>query len=167
MSSAIAVQASEPDNYYGYRSFKKGKFEFSRDEYFVRVKWPKGSHLMPADVFLRALQRDVAWNFFYGTVNFDHVFGTMNHYGTVEVRLQKLGAGQAAPAGGDGAVLIKGEPGGAKMGRIVCGRGHMALLPKGNAYQFHADKPSVVTIQTVHGALTVERWAEICETKST
>jgi hypothetical protein len=85
MSSAIAVQASEPDNYYGYRSFRKGKFEFSRDEYFVRVKWPRGSHLMPADVFLRALQRDVAWNFFYGTVNFDHVFGTLNHYGTVDM----------------------------------------------------------------------------------
>ena len=85
MSSAIAVQASEPDNYYGYRSYKIGKFEFSRDEYFVKVKWPKGSHLMAADVFLRALQRDVAWNFFYGTVNFDHVFGTLNHYGTVDM----------------------------------------------------------------------------------
>jgi hypothetical protein len=36
-------------------------------------------------VFLRALQRDVAWNFFYGTVNFDHVFGTVNHYGTVDM----------------------------------------------------------------------------------
>ena len=87
--------------------------------------------------------------------------------GTVEVRLQKLGDGQAAPSGSDGAVLVKGDPGGAKMGRIVCGRGHMALLPKGAAYHFHADKPAVVTIQTVHGALTVERWAEICETKST
>ena len=42
MSSQIAVQASEPDNYYGYRSFKKGQFEFSRDEYFVKVRWPKG-----------------------------------------------------------------------------------------------------------------------------
>jgi hypothetical protein len=38
-----------------------------------------------ADVFLRALQRDIAWNFFYGTVNFDGVFGTMNHYGTVDM----------------------------------------------------------------------------------
>ncbi len=87
--------------------------------------------------------------------------------GSVEVRLQKLGAAQAAPSGGDGAIVVKGEPGGPKMGRIVCGRGHMALLPKGAAYQFHADKPSVVTIQTVHGPLTIERWAEICETKST
>ena len=40
---------------------------------------------MQVDAFLRALQRDVAWNFFYGTVNFDAVFGTMNHYGTVDM----------------------------------------------------------------------------------
>jgi hypothetical protein len=87
--------------------------------------------------------------------------------GTVEVRLQKIGAEQSAPAGSDGATLVKGEPGGAKMGRIVCRRGHMALLPKGAAYQFHADAPGVLTIQTVQGPLTIERWAEICETKST
>ncbi len=79
------VHASEPDNYYGYRRFKKGKFEFRRDEYFVHISWPKGTHTMAADVFLRALQRDIAWNFFYGTVNFDSVFGTMNHYGTVDM----------------------------------------------------------------------------------
>ncbi len=79
------VQASEPDNYYGYRRFKKGAFEFRRDEYFVHISWPKGTHTMAADVFLRALQRDIAWNFFYGTVNFDSVFGTMNHYGNVDM----------------------------------------------------------------------------------
>jgi hypothetical protein len=73
------VDASQPDNYYGYRRFKKGKFAFRRDEYFVHIDWPKGSHTLPADAFLRALQRDVAWNFFYGTVNFDSVFGTINH----------------------------------------------------------------------------------------
>jgi len=85
MSTQPVIQASEPDNYYGYRSFKKGKFEFRRDEYFVHIHWPKGNHTMPADAFLRALQRDVAWNFFYGTVNFDGVFGTLNHYGTVDM----------------------------------------------------------------------------------
>lgn len=79
------VEMSEPDNYYGYRSFKKGRFEFRRDEYFVHIRWPKGTHVMAADAFLRALQRVVAWNFFYGTVNFDPVFGTMNHYGTVDM----------------------------------------------------------------------------------
>jgi hypothetical protein len=40
---------------------------------------------MSIDTFLRALQRDIAWDFFYGTVNFDHVFGTVNHYGTVDM----------------------------------------------------------------------------------
>ncbi len=29
------------------------------------------------------MMRDVAWGFFYGTVNFDNVLGTINHYGTV------------------------------------------------------------------------------------
>ena len=40
---------------------------------------------MSADAFLKALQRDVAWGFFYGMVNFDGVFGTVNHYGTVDL----------------------------------------------------------------------------------
>jgi hypothetical protein len=86
--------------------------------------------------------------------------------GTVEVRLQKPGDGQAASSGTDGAVLLEDEPGGPKMGRITCKRGHMALLPRGSAYQFHAASPGVITIQTIHGALTIERWAEICETRS-
>ena len=40
---------------------------------------------MPVDAFLRALMRDVAWGFFYGTVNFDQVFGTTNYYGEVDM----------------------------------------------------------------------------------
>ena len=40
---------------------------------------------MPVDAFLRALVRVVAWNFFYGTINFDDVFGTTNLYGRVEL----------------------------------------------------------------------------------
>lgn len=67
----------------GYRSFRAGTFTFVRDEYFARLNWPGGSHIMPIDVFLRALMRDVAWGFFYGVVNFDSVFGTINHYGEV------------------------------------------------------------------------------------
>jgi hypothetical protein len=78
------VQASSP-NQHGYKAFTLGEFAFSRDEYFVYVKWPTGSHVMSADAFLRALQRDVAWDFFYGIVNFDGVVGTMNHYGTVDL----------------------------------------------------------------------------------
>src|SRR5262245_7121285 len=83
------INASAPDKLTGYRAFKLGNFEFSRDEYFVKMQWPaKGAtrmHLLPADAFLRALMRDVAWGFFYGWVNFDHVFGTQNHYGKVDV----------------------------------------------------------------------------------
>ena len=72
-------------NQHGYRSFELGEFTFSRDEYFAHIGWPTGSHVMSIDDFLRALQRDVAWNFFYGTVNFDHVLGTVNHYGDVDL----------------------------------------------------------------------------------
>jgi Hydroquinone 1,2-dioxygenase large subunit N-terminal len=82
--STSEVKASKPNNH-GYKAFTLGEFQFSRDEYFVYVKWPTGSHVMSADAFLRALQRDVAWDFFYGIVNFDGVVGTMNHYGTVDL----------------------------------------------------------------------------------
>ena len=78
------VQSTDP-NAQGYREFSLGGFHFSRDEYFVHITWPTGKHVLSADVFLRALQRDVAWDFFYGTVNFDSVFGTVNHYGTVDM----------------------------------------------------------------------------------
>ena len=71
------------NNVNGYQSFEAGKFRFARDEYFARITWPGGSHVIPIDYFLRALMRDVAWGFFYGTVNFDSVFGTTNHYGEV------------------------------------------------------------------------------------
>ena len=65
--------------------FTLGGFTFSRDEFFANVTWPTGSHILCVDAFLRALQRDVAWDFFYGTVNFDGVIGTVNHYGTVDL----------------------------------------------------------------------------------
>jgi hypothetical protein len=77
--------ASKDTNQFGYRNFTLGDFSFSRDEYFAHIRWPGGAHVMPADKFLKALMRDVAWNFFYGIVNFDDVFGTTNHYGTVDV----------------------------------------------------------------------------------
>jgi Hydroquinone 1,2-dioxygenase large subunit N-terminal len=69
----------------GYRAFYAGGFEFLRDEYLARISWPGGTHVMPVDAFLRALMRDVSWGFFYGVVNFDGVFGTINHYGEVTV----------------------------------------------------------------------------------
>jgi Hydroquinone 1,2-dioxygenase large subunit N-terminal len=69
----------------GYGTFRIGRFSFTRDEYFAHIHYPGGRHVMPVDEFLRALMRDVAWGFFYGTVNFDAVFGTVNHYGQVEL----------------------------------------------------------------------------------
>ena len=81
----VEAIASEPHPIYGYRSYRLGQFEFSRDEYFVFIKWPKGTHSMDVNSFLRALMRDIAWGFFYGWVNFDDIFGTCNHYGTVDV----------------------------------------------------------------------------------
>src|SRR5580698_7268939 len=70
---------------FGYQQFSIGEFTFSRDEYFAYILWPTGQHVMSVDAFLRALQRDVAWDFFYGIVNFDGVLGTVNHYGTVDL----------------------------------------------------------------------------------
>src|SRR5215469_4385393 len=68
--------------------------------------------------------------------------------GKVEVRLLKPET-PLVPAGKNGAVRLPAAPDGRKMGRVVAGRGHMTLLPKGSAYQFHADQPSVLTIQTI------------------
>jgi hypothetical protein len=79
------VARSASTNSEGYHEFSLGEFTFRRDEYFVYIGWPTGNHVMSADAFLRALQRDVAWDFFYGIVNFDGVFGTVNHYGTVDI----------------------------------------------------------------------------------
>jgi hypothetical protein len=81
----IPVNQSTEPNTEGYHEFSLGEFRFRRDEYFVYIGWPTGNHIMSVDAFLRALQRDVAWDFFYGIVNFDGVFGTVNHYGTVDI----------------------------------------------------------------------------------
>ena len=72
-------------NEQGYKTFTIGGFTFSRDEFFAHIAWPTGRHVLSVDTFLRALQRDVAWDFFYGTVNFDTVIGTVNHYGNVDM----------------------------------------------------------------------------------
>jgi len=71
----------------GYETFRAGEFTFDRDEYFAYITCPTGNHVISIDAFLRALMRDVAWGFFYGTVAFDDVFGTINHYGNVDLYL--------------------------------------------------------------------------------
>jgi Hydroquinone 1,2-dioxygenase large subunit N-terminal len=83
-TEAPDVVASAPNNE-GYREFTLGHFKFRRDEFFAHISWPTGEHTISIDAFLRSMQRDVAWDFFYGTVNFDHVVGTINHYGTVDL----------------------------------------------------------------------------------
>ncbi len=67
-------------------------------------------------------------------------------------------------AGASGSVGLDHEPAGAAMGRIVAGRGHMALLPAGRCYRVTAEQPSVILLQTIEGPDTVYRWAEICQT---
>ena len=83
--------------------------------------------------------------------------------GQVEVQLCKPDQ-PLVSEGTQGAVVIDGTPSGQKMGRMVLGRGHMALLPKGSAYCFDAADPGVVIFQTIKGEATVEKWAEICQT---
>ena len=85
--------------------------------------------------------------------------------GDVEIHLVKLGAEQTVPdTEHNGAVLVKGEPKGQKMGWMKLRRGHQGLLPKHSAYRFKAAKPGVVVLQTCKGDLSIERWAEICQT---
>jgi hypothetical protein len=69
----------------GYQTFTAGKFTFDRCEYFAYISCPTGEHMMPIDEYLKALMRDIAWGFFYGTVAFDDVMGTTNHYGNVDL----------------------------------------------------------------------------------
>jgi quercetin dioxygenase-like cupin family protein len=85
MQSQFALGEPDPDT--GYRSFRAGGFTFRRDRYFAYISHGEIHHQIPADAFLRALMRDVAWGFFYGTVNFDDVLGTTNFYGEVEMFL--------------------------------------------------------------------------------
>lgn len=79
------VERLGTDDATGYTTFRLGSFTFRRDEYFAHVTWPKGSHIIEVDRFLRAMVRDIGWGFFYGWIFFDDVFGTTNHYGTVDV----------------------------------------------------------------------------------
>jgi hypothetical protein len=82
--------------------------------------------------------------------------------GVVEIRLVKLGEKIVADEH-EGTTKLEGNPKGQKMGYIVARRGHMALLPRGAAYQFHSPGPGVILIQTIKGDLTTERWGEICQ----
>lgn len=85
--------------------------------------------------------------------------------GEVEVHLIRLDPAQrVADDEHNGAVLVQGEPQGARMGWMTLRRGHQGLLPKHTAYQFRSATPGVLVLQTCKGALSVERWADICQT---
>jgi hypothetical protein len=82
--------------------------------------------------------------------------------GEVEIRLVKLDQKLIAEDH-EGTTMLEGNPKGKKMGYIVARRGHMALLPKGAAYQFYSAKPGVILLQTIRGDLTAEKWKDICQ----
>lgn len=84
--------------------------------------------------------------------------------GDIEIHLIKPFQ-PVVPAGKEGAIRLNAEPKGKNMGWMKVKRGHMALLPKGAAYQFrNQGEPGVMLLQTIKGDLTVEKWAEICQT---
>jgi len=85
--------------------------------------------------------------------------------GDVEIHLVKVGTSQQVPdAEKNGAIRVEGEPQGPKMGWMKLRRGHQALLPRHTAYRFRSATPGVVILQTCKGDLSIERWADICQT---
>jgi hypothetical protein len=84
--------------------------------------------------------------------------------GEVEIRLRKLDDPSVVPPDKQGSIGLRGEPKGTLMGTVRARRGHMTLLPAGAAYQFHADLPGVILLQTIAGDDTQYRWAQICQT---
>jgi hypothetical protein len=82
----------------------------------------------------------------------------------VDIHLIKLDVSQQVQdKEKNGAVLVQGEPQGQKMGWIRVKRGHQALLPANTAYQFRAEQPGVIILQTCAGDLSVQKWADICQ----
>src|SRR5713101_3955190 len=75
-----ALVESGRANDLGYKTFRLGGYEFELNAYFTIVRYPGGEYHIPVGEFMRAVQRDIGWNFFYGMVKFDEVFGTFNFY---------------------------------------------------------------------------------------
>jgi homogentisate 1,2-dioxygenase len=93
----------------------------------------------------------------------DHDEAAIVMDGTVEVHLVKPDQEQV-PSGKEGAIKLAAEPKGKKMGWLKLKRGHMALLPRGSAYQFrNVGDPGVMLVQSIKGETTIERWKEICQ----
>jgi hypothetical protein len=81
--------------------------------------------------------------------------------GEVKVELVKLDVPAVGPEK-EGSVSLSGDPVGTPMGYMILRRGHQGLLPGNAAYQFVAERPSVMLQQAIHGDDTIERWADIC-----
>jgi hypothetical protein len=84
--------------------------------------------------------------------------------GEITIELAKVSDEQRPADDVEGSVALDGEPAGPRMGEIVARRGHQALLPRGAAYRFRADRPGVILMQTIEGRDTVYKWAEIVQT---
>ena len=84
--------------------------------------------------------------------------------GEIEFTFYQLGDDQK-PSHKAGAIKLKGDPKGKRMGRVRARRGHEVLLPTGAAYQLSAASPGVAIIQTSAGPESVEKWSEICVLK--
>lgn len=83
--------------------------------------------------------------------------------GEVEVHLIKPDQ-PLVPESKEGAIKLGAAPAGKNMGWLKARRGHMALLPKGSAYQFRVKgEPGVLLIQSMLGDCSLQRWAEICQ----
>jgi hypothetical protein len=83
--------------------------------------------------------------------------------GEVEIHLVKLDERIVTDDEKTGAVQVKGEPKGRKMGWVQLKRGHQGMLPAHSAYQFRSASPGVIVLQTCLGDLSVQKWAEICQ----
>jgi hypothetical protein len=79
--------------------------------------------------------------------------------GAVRIDFIKL---DTSPVPADGAVEAGANPAGRKMGYVELRNGHQALLPANCAYRISATGVGAAIIQTRQGALSVEKWAEIC-----
>ena len=91
----------------------------------------------------------------------DEFVVAMDH--DVVVHYRTLDDGSLLDDSQDGFRTLPGEPAGKPMGRIFLKRGHQALLPERRAYRFEAARPATLLLQTIIGAETREKWAEICQ----
>jgi hypothetical protein len=153
------------------QDFSKGELEIINDD-------PK--HYVFSNIFDVA-SRSAAYEKVVVAINLGYVLETLRAEGTstwfaashdefaivmdgeVDVELLKLDAPATQPSQ-QGAVAIEGTPAGRRMGHVKCKRGHQVLLPQGAAYRFKALRPGVILLQTIEGALSVQKWRDICYT---